>query len=246
MSDHFDKSLKVAVLQTGRSPEALRGVHGDYDDMCKTLLGREATEADTFAILDGEFPASLDPYDVLLITGSRHGVYEGHDWIPPLEDLVRKADKAKKTMIGICFGHQIIAQALGAKVAKSDKGFGVGVMEYELKVEDEASETIALCAWHQDQVLSVPDGAEIIASSEFCPIAGLRYGDHAISFQPHPEFTRDYVAKLVKVRREGGTLNAEIAEKAEISLAQETDTLVIQKLLAEFIGERVASADVPV
>lgn len=126
------KSLNIAVLQAGRSPDSLIPEHGDYDDMCKTLLGRKPHEAKTFAVLDNVFPENIENYDLLIITGSRHGVYEDHDWIPPLEALIREAYAKSVKMLGLCFGHQIMAQALGGEVVKSDKGFGVGVMDYGL------------------------------------------------------------------------------------------------------------------
>ena len=226
--------MNIAVLQTGRSAEALFEAHGDYDDMCKALLGKSSEEAATYAVLDDVFPTSIDPYDVIVITGSRHGVYEDHKWIPRLEALIREAYAKNKKIIGICFGHQIIAQALGGLVEKSDRGFGVGVMEYEITVAEGAPEKLALYAWHQDQIVRAPVDAKIIARSDFCEIAALKYGDRAISFQAHPEFTKDYIAGLVEDRRDNG-ISDELADAALASLEKKVDAQAVQAMLAEFL-----------
>lgn len=237
MTQTIGHKTKVAVLQTGRSPDDLRETHGDYDEMCKGLIGYSADEADTFAVLDGEFPESIAPYDLLLITGSRHGVYEDHEWIAPLEDLIRQALSQGKKLIGVCFGHQIIAKVQGAEVSKSDKGFGVGVMDYDLMLGGDHPQKVALNAWHQDQVESVPDGAKVIATSDFCPIAGLQYGDQAITFQAHPEFSSDYVGRLISARHKSGQLSDKIAGEGEQSLSKPIDDAVIREILAEFMAQ---------
>ena len=99
---------------------------GDYDALFRDLLAGHGFDFVTFAVLDGEFPASVEDADAWLITGSRHGVYEDHDWIPPLEALIRKIDARRLPLVGVCFGHQIIAQALGGKVEKFKGGWSVG------------------------------------------------------------------------------------------------------------------------
>ena len=228
------RQLKVAVLQTGRAPDQLQAEHGDYDLMCKSLLGLKAAEATTFAILDGVFPDEPEAFDLLLITGSRHGVYEDHDWIAPLETLIQAAYGRGQKMIGICFGHQIIATALGGRVEKSDKGFGIGVMEYTLERQDGSEVPISLCAWHQDQIVSPPPHAQIIARSEFCEVAGLQYSDTAITFQAHPEFTRKYVRDLIDARTPS-LLDEEFSQRSLATLDKPIDQSVIQDELAQFL-----------
>jgi len=233
--DQIARSLKIAVLQTGRAPENLRVDHGDYDAMCKALLGLSDAEAETFAVLDGLFPEAPERFDALLITGSRHGVYEGHDWIAPLEDIIRAAYGRGQKMIGICFGHQIICQALGGKVEKSPKGFGVGVMEYTLERRDGSQADIALCAWHQDQIVEPPQDARVIARSNFCETAGLLYSDRAITFQAHPEFSNDYMRDLIDART-GTMLTQDFAKRALSTLSRTADVDPIREELAHFLA----------
>jgi GMP synthase (glutamine-hydrolysing) len=228
------RDLRIAVLQTGRTIDSALEEHGDYDEMCKHVVGRTADTADTYAVLDGIFPESLEGYDVLVITGSKHGVYEDHSWIAPLESLLRDAMARGLKIIGICFGHQILAQALGGVVEKSERGLGVGLMDYELIGADGARTSHKLYAWHQDQVIKAPPGAQVVATSDFCPIAGLRYGDQAISFQPHPEFSAQYMRALVEART-GTSLTKQQASQALESLQQQDDSKRLAQLFQAFM-----------
>lgn len=190
--------MKIGILQAGHSPDELRETVGDYGEMFTRLLDGHGFSFEIFSVVDGEFPAGLDAADGWLITGSKHGAYEDHDWIPPLEDLVRAIRDADQPLVGVCFGHQIIAQALGGKVEKFTGGWSVGRTDYDF-----GDETMALNAWHQDQVTKLPEGAEVIASSDFCENAALVIGDKIMTIQPHPEFTADLVAGLIKHRGPG-------------------------------------------
>lgn len=200
--------MKIGILQTGRSPEEMRDKHGDYDDLFKRLLAGRGFEFDTYKVLDGQLPASVRDAEGWLITGSKFGVYEGHDWIPPLEAFLREAFAAGVPIIGVCFGHQVLAQALGGKVEKFAGGWAVGPTAYE--GTDGSSDQIM--AWHQDQVTELPEGAEVIGSNNFCEYAMLAYGDKALTIQPHPEFTAEFMADLLEARRD--VLPEHIAENA--------------------------------
>lgn len=168
--------------------------------MFTKLLGGHGFEFEIYSVVDGEFPSSQDEADGWLITGSRHGAYEDHDWIPPLEDLLRAIYQAGKPIVGICFGHQILAQALGGKVEKFKGGWAVGATEFTLT---ESGEKIVLNSWHQDQVVELPQDATVLATSPFCENAILAYGDKALSVQPHPEFGSGFVDGLIRTRGKG-------------------------------------------
>lgn len=202
--------MRIGILQTGRSPEEMRDKHGDYDDLFKRLLDGRGFTFETYPVLDGVFPKDVHDADGWLITGSKFGAYEDHDWIPPLEDFLRRVYDADVPIIGVCFGHQILAQALGGKVEKYSGGWAVGAVDYDL-CDTQGTETIM--AWHQDQITELPKDARVLGRTDFSPHAILAYGNRALTVQPHPEFSREFVADLIAARRD--VIPPEVAEQAE-------------------------------
>jgi GMP synthase-like glutamine amidotransferase len=192
--------MKLAILETGHPPGDLADRFGDYPTMFAHLLGDDF-EIEAFDVQAGELP---DPgnHDAVLITGSPAGVYDDFPWIEPLMDFIRTAKDSK--MVGVCFGHQVMAEALGGHVEKSDKGWGAGLHHYAVVHPefwtDEARQ-IAIPASHQDQVVDQPPNTEIVAASDFTPYAALAWIDRpAISFQFHPDFSPEFAKALIEKR----------------------------------------------
>lgn len=202
--------MLIGILQTGESPDALRPEMGDYPDFFETLLAGRGLTFRRFRVMSMDFPADIRDCDGWLITGSRFGAYEDHPFIKPLEEFIRAAYAGHVPVVGICFGHQIIAQAMGGKVEKFSGGWSVGPTEYDF-----GGQTMTLNAWHQDQVTQKPEAATRIASTDFCQNAALLYDDRMFTVQPHPEFTADFVQGLIDKRGRGlvpdATLDAAVA-----------------------------------
>ncbi len=224
--------MKIGILRTGHSPDGMIETMGDYDTMFKRLLDGHNFTFQTFSVVDGEFPTGPQDADGWLITGSKHGAYEDHAWIPPLEDLIRAIKAADKPMIGVCFGHQIIAQAMGGTVQKFDGGWSVGRTEYTLD-----SKPLALNAWHQDQVTQLPDGARVVGSSDFCANAVLAYGDSIWTIQPHPEFSPAFMDGLIKTRGKGLVPDTRL-EAATAKLSEPLDSTDIATHMAQFFKSK--------
>jgi GMP synthase-like glutamine amidotransferase len=193
--------MKLAVLETGRPPGDLADRFGDYPAMFARMLGDDF-EIDTFDVAAGELPSDPAAYDAYLITGSPAGVYDPLPWIGPLSEFIRSAKASK--MVGICFGHQIMAEALGGHVEKSEKGWGAGLHHYSIVRREpwlDGEQEIAVPASHQDQVVVQPRNTHVIASSDFTPYAALAWTDRqAISFQFHPEFAPAFAKALIEKR----------------------------------------------
>ena len=221
--------MKIGILQTGHAPDEVQGPIGDYDAMFQRLLAGQGFEFETFDVVDMEFPAGADACDGWIVTGSKHGAYEDHPFIPPLEDLIRDIAAAKRPMLGICFGHQIIAQAMGGKVVKHDGGWVVGRQTYDYKGQD-----VAINAWHQDQVVELPPTATVIGRGETCENAALLYGDHIWTIQPHPEFGADMVAALATHRGPGVVPDAQL-DAARDALDTPTHQSTIAAEMAAFL-----------
>lgn len=190
--------MLIGILQTGQAPDGLRDSEGDYPDMFGKLLAGHGFKFRTWRVLDMDFPKSPKDADGWLITGSRHGAYEDLPFIKPLEAFIRQVYDTQVPLVGVCFGHQIIAQALGGKVEKFAGGWSVGAQDYDFD-----GEKLTLNAWHQDQVTKRPDDAEVVATSPFCENAALVYGDRAFTVQAHPEFSDDFVGGLMEKRGRG-------------------------------------------
>jgi GMP synthase-like glutamine amidotransferase len=194
--------MNVAILEAGTPPAALIAEYGRYPAMFERLLGIEATSYDVAA---GELPPDVGRHAAYLVTGSPAGVYEDLPWIAKLATFLRAA-KGRAKLVGICFGHQIMAEAFGGRVEKSAKGWGVGLHSYPIVQREpwmDAAPLVSAPASHQDQIVQPPPGADVIASSLFTPYAGLAWRDrNAISFQFHPEMSPAFARALYDSRRD--------------------------------------------
>lgn len=226
---HRVTTPKIGILQTGHAPDDILKDMGDYDAMFARLLAGHGLSYATYNVVDNQFPDSVDACDGYLITGSKHGAYEDHDWIPPLEQLIRDIRDDGRPLVGVCFGHQIIAQALGGTVEKFKDGWAVGRTDY---VIDGAP--MALNAWHQDQVTVLPPGATVIGSNDFCAHAALLYGDSILTVQPHPEHTADFVSRLIQSRGRG-LVPDPLLDAAVERLPQPTDSQTMADRMAAFL-----------
>ncbi|MFN4101684.1 MAG: type 1 glutamine amidotransferase, partial [Pararhodobacter sp.] len=219
--------MKIGILQTGDTPDALAD-HGSYPDMFERLLAGRGFNFARWRVNGMELPASVAECDGWLITGSRHGVYEDHPFIAPLEQFIRDAIAAGVPVAGVCFGHQIMAQALGGKVEKFAGGWSVGPCTYDF-----GGETLILNAWHQDQVVELPPGAVTMATSPFCEFAALAYGKTGYSVQAHPEYGDDFIAGLIEHRGRGVVPDSQLAE-AQAKMGAPLDNARIADQLDSF------------
>jgi GMP synthase (glutamine-hydrolysing) len=246
--------MLIGLLETGRVPEDMVPDHGDYP----TQFGEIYRSVDpsvrvaTYAVIDGIFPKRPDECDAWLITGSKYGVYDDEPWIEPLKTCLREIRAANVPIIGICFGHQIMAEAFGGRAEKFHDGWACGVHDYAVTSRPEwmadASGAFAMHAMHQDQVTGLPDDATVLASSPFCQNAMLAYGDpdapDAISIQPHPEFAMAYAKDLVELRA-GELIPPERSEPAMASFGKAVDNIEFVKwslaYLRKVLGDRTAA-----
>lgn len=206
--------MKAAILQCDEVLAKFQPEFGQYQDMIRHMLDSVDKDitCDCFDCRQGHYPEDIHHYDFYITTGSKSSVYETESWIHQLIEFVRQLDRERKKLIGICFGHQIIAMAYHGVVEKSDKGWGVGVASNQVikfpDWMDEPIEKLNILVSHQDQITVLPEGADVIAKSNFCPYFLVQWNDFFLSIQGHPEWNRDYSRTLMNERRQliGNTL----------------------------------------
>jgi len=204
---------------------------------------------DPFDVQAGEYPASFALYDAVLITGSAADAFSSEPWVATLRSKVKDLLASQQKLIGVCFGHQLIAYCLGAPVARAPAGWTIGRGAYHWPGVDAVASgnrsDLALLAVHQDQVLALPQGARLLASSPTCPVAAFAVGDRVLAIQPHPEFDATFVRALVDHWR--GKLDPKLLDAALENLDQPNDSATIGHLMTDFIrGQATSSHAQPV
>ncbi len=234
--------MKIGLLECDHVLERFRHIAGDYRDMFAALFASHGPHIalQSFDVCNGEFPPSLDACDAYLTTGSRFSAYDDIDWVQALKNFTRRIHEAKKPFVGVCFGHQMMAEALGGRVARAETGWGVGargveIIRREVWMRPEQSRC-ALQYMHQDQVERLPDDGVVIGDSDHCSVAMFLVGDSMLGIQAHPEFPKAYSEALLldRVERIGeGRVKAALE-----SLGQPTDEPVVAKWIVEFLEGR--------
>ncbi|GGD03609.1 glutamine amidotransferase-related protein [Halopseudomonas salina] len=235
--------MKIGLLQCDDVAEDLQAAHGNYPQMFEDLLRGQipGLQLTTYRVMDGEYPERLDEHDAYFTTGSKFGVNDGLVWIDVLEEFVRQLWHQRIPLIGVCFGHQLMAKALGGEVGKSEKGWGVGVSFNQVVTRkswmDPWQEKLDLIVSHQDQVMRLPAdaAAEVLVSSIFCPYYVVQYDNHFMSVQGHPEFCKTYSRDLMDMRR--GAIPDERLRQGHASLDAEVDADVMMRWVLNFLTQ---------
>lgn len=205
-------SLHIGILQADSVLPQFQAAHGNYPEMIERVFTAAAARLEvslrfsTYDVEHGEYPSAPDACDGYVITGSKKSVYDDDPWIHVLADYVRLLDRQQLKLVGICFGHQLIAEALGGKTLSAEAGWGVGIHQSRVLERkwfmEPAMEDFSLLYSHKDQVVQLPEGAARLSGNEFCPFSMFSIGDHMLALQGHPEFQPDYAEGLMHMRED--------------------------------------------
>jgi GMP synthase-like glutamine amidotransferase len=231
--------MKLGVLKADNNTPILVDEFGEYADMFERLLkiSEPNIEIKVYDIQNGHYPKNIDEVNAYVLTGSMAGAYEELIWFSQLEEFILRLHRAKKKLIGVCFGHQFIAHVLGGRVEKSSKGWGLG--RHTLEFTESAGQytngqsSFDLIFFHQDQVIIPATGSITIAGSDFCPIAMCRIEDHILTFQGHPEFTVEFSKK--DFQKNSKTYGDELCKKAIESIKEPITSPLDHKLVSQWI-----------
>lgn len=220
--------MKIGLLECDHVLPELRFIGGDYRDMFPALF--PGLEFANFDVCNGQFPASTGDCDAWLCTGSRHSVYDETAWLAELKNFVRELHDRQRKFIGVCFGHQLLGEALGGKVQKGAAGWCVGVHTFELTATEDWMEPFQghynLLMSCQDQVVQLPDNSVVLATSAACPVGMFRVGEHMLGIQAHPEFPVKYAEALMDMRVERIGAEKVRAGKASLGFSIHQNTVV--------------------
>lgn len=221
----------IGLLLCDEVKEKYKSEHGEYSEMFRKLLpDREFRDYHCFA---GEIPDSPEDCEIWMATGSLLSVYDDIPWIKELLGFVKRIYFSQSKYIGLCFGHQLLGEALGGKVEKAKNGWCVGVHSFDViqnpKWMKPPSARYNIPMMCQDQVVRLPDNSTVHASNGHCEVGIFSVGDNMLGIQGHPEFSKEYDRALFEDRVE--CIGQEKVDLALESLGQDVN----QDLLVEWI-----------
>lgn len=251
----FNQSLTLGILRADDVRPELVDIAGEYPAMIEAgLLAANRVRSDqvsadqaltlnfkTYNVLRQQYPDDIDEVDAYILTGSKSSVYDPDAWIFKLNDFVRQLDEQKKKLLGLCFGHQLVAHVLGGCAEKASSGWGIGVKDTQLNEAAVARGfghgSFRLIYSHQDQVVTPAKNAEVLAGHDACPIAMMGLGDHILTFQGHPEFSAEFARAVYELRRE--LYPPALYQTALESLKVEADHLKVTGWMLDFfVGKK--------
>jgi GMP synthase-like glutamine amidotransferase len=231
--------MHIGLLECDHVEGRFARIDGGYREMFAALLGPHVPDL-TFTYYDvchGVLPPAPDACDAYVCSGSRYSVYDQREWIAALGEFLRKLHGSGEPFVGICFGHQMLAHALGGQVTRAPRGWGVGVHEMAIVGREPwmqpGQPACRLQYMHGDQVLKLPPESKVLARSEHCEVAMFRVGRTMLGIEGHPEFSSAFNEALIRARRD--RIGAATADRALEGINGPTDSSVVGRWMAEFL-----------
>ncbi|GAB0057989.1 hypothetical protein SIID45300_02324 [Candidatus Magnetaquicoccaceae bacterium FCR-1] len=234
--------MEIGYLSVGTPPKPLTERFGEYPAMYQRMLADVLPEARLriFEVREGKLPDSVHTCDGYICPGSDDSVYHPLPWLPPLMAFIRAVHAAAHPFVGICFGHQLLAQSLGGSVERASGGLRLGTRRIEITAPTPwmvpCQTVLHLPFAHRDQVIRLPPDGQTLATSDNCPCAMFQAGEASLGIQGHPEFDHPYMQALIELPRpEKERTEVEMARKR---LALDVDNQLVAEWIAGFFRAR--------
>lgn len=233
-------SLRICILEADELHPTMQPSYQGFGQMFIRLLGSQSRAAcfEVYNVMHGEYPGEQEDFDAYLVTGSKADAFGAEDWIERLRQYLLQRYQAGDVLLGICFGHQILALVLGGQTERAEQGWGAGVHRYRMLAAPvdqlEVPSHLHMLISHRDQVTRLPAGAQLLASSDFCPNAAFSLEGRVLCFQGHPEFTHDFSRALLQIRQ--GIYTPEFYARCMESLQQAHDGQQVGHWMLEFVA----------
>ncbi|KAI0016876.1 putative class I glutamine amidotransferase [Xylariomycetidae sp. FL0641] len=243
--------IRLAILEADTPVPGIKDKYGSYGGVFTYLFERALAPEPISSQLKLSFHdvvndptgAYPDPetIDAILITGSKHDSFAHDEWIERLVQFTKRClEGGRVRVVGVCFGHQIVARAMGAEVGRNTRGWEISVVEHNLTDEGKkvfGMDKLAIHQMHRDAVLSFPPGAVHLAQTDVCQNQAMYIPGRMISVQGHPEFTEDMVREILKLRKYGGILGDDIYEDGMRRVANKQDGVEVAKAFLRFLRD---------
>ena len=236
--------MKIGLLKCDRVDRDLRMKFGDHSDFFLDLFQKytPSVSLDVFDAQKEAYPEEITDYHGYICTGSRFSVYDDEPWVRRLRVFIKELYDNRIKFVGICFGHQMIAEALGGRCSLSDNGWGLGVKTAAVYKRqawmDPALDKYSILVSHRDQIEALPPEGSIIAGNDHCPRSMISVGGHFLGIQGHPEFTRPFLRELMQSRLD--LMGREAVSGAAKTLEQKTDEAIVAQWIINFIDNTEA------
>ena len=232
--------MTVGLLICDHVREVHAHIQGKYPEMFRALLPE--LQLKDYFVCDGEFPKSATECDAWIATGSKFSVYDKIYWIEELKTFVQKVQESGKRYVGVCFGHQMLGEALGGKVEKAKVGWNIGIHNFKINeiqpwMQPQHDE-LQLQMMCQDQVVRLPDNSTVLAQTDFCSVGMFQVGNTMLGIQGHPEFSKNYEEELMKHQRGLDLIGDELFDQGVASLSKNLDNPIVRDWIVNFIHQR--------
>lgn len=228
--------MKVGLLLCDHVRSTFQAEFGDLPAMFERAW--PGLEWEVFPVVDGIFPAAVKDCQAYIASGSRYSVYDELAWIAQLKTTIQAIATQQIPYLGVCFGHQMLAESLGGKVQKAKTGWCVGVHTFAMQKQAEwmspYQSKLNLLMMCQDQVMELPPNSQVLATSPACPVGMFQVGDHMLGVQAHPEFSKNYNQRLMESRVE--LMGAAVVTEGIASLQLPLDAALFCTWAQEFLA----------